>query len=130
MPTQDGPAHLANAVILRDYGAPGTHHHEFFELAFEPFPNWTAHLLLAGLSWTMHPLIAEKVLVTGYVLGFAYACRYFLASWPGGTQLAPLCLLFVGNRCFFMGFYGYCLSLPLVFLILGICARLPERLTP
>jgi hypothetical protein len=130
-PTQDGPSHLCNAIIVRDYGTPGTHHHEFFELAYEAFPNWTSHLLLAGLTSLVHPLSAEKLLVTGYIVGFAFACRYFLASLPGGAvQLAPLCLLFVYNRCFFMGFYNYCLSLPLVFLILGICARLPERFSP
>jgi hypothetical protein len=131
VPTQDGPAHLANAVILRDYSTPGTHHHEFYELAIEPFPNWTAHLMLAGFSWLVHPLVAEKLLVTFYVVGFAYAARFFLISWhPDGVMLAPLCLLFIFHRCFFMGFYSYCLGLPLCFLIYGLCARLPERLSP
>jgi len=130
LPTQDGPSHLANAVIVRDYGDLGTHHHEFFELSYRPFPNWTSHLALATLSRIAPPWIAEKILVTCYVLGFAFACRFFLAPWPGAATLAPLCLLFVFNRCFFMGFYNYCLSLPLAFLILGICARLPERPSP
>src|SRR5271155_2633478 len=76
LPTQDGPAHLANAVILRDYGTHGSRHHEFFELGLEPFPNWTGHLLLAGLSCLVHPLIAEKLLATVYVVGFAFACRF------------------------------------------------------
>jgi hypothetical protein len=131
LPTQDGPAHVANAVILRDYNTPGTRHHEFFELGLEPFPNWTGHLLLAGLSCLFHPLIAEKLFASIYIVGFAYACRFFLASVrPSAVALAPLCLLFVYNRCFFMGFYSYCMSLPLTFLILGVCIRLPERLSP
>jgi len=130
LPTQDGPSHLANAVIVRDYGDLETHHHEFFELSSRPFPNWTSHLALATLSQMTPPRIAEKLLVTCYVLGFAFACRFFLAPWPGAATLAPLCLLFVFNRCWFMGFYNYCLSLPLAFLILGICVRLPERPSP
>lgn len=129
IPTQDGPSHLANAVILRDYGKPETRHHEFFELSYQPFPNWTSHQALAVLSYVMPPALAEKIFVTGYVVGFAVACRFFLASWPGAALLAPLCLLFVFNRCFFMGFYNYCLSVALGFLILGICMRLPERLS-
>src|SRR5262249_7230825 len=31
LPTQDGPSHLSNAVLLKDYGSPGTRYHEFFE---------------------------------------------------------------------------------------------------
>jgi hypothetical protein len=130
VPTQDGPAHLGNAIVLRDYGAALTRHQEFFEVSLEPFPNWTSHLFLTILARVVPPLVAEKLLVTVYLIGFTLACRYFLASWPGAAlPLAPLCLLFVYNRCFFMGFYNYCLSLPLLFLILGLCARLPERLS-
>jgi hypothetical protein len=130
VPTQDGPSHLANAVIVRDYGAPGTRHDEFFEVVYDTFPNWTSHLLLANLSRLMPPLIAEKALLTCCIGGFAFACRFFLAAWPGASALAPLGLLFVFNRCLFMGFYNYCLTLPLVLLILGLCVRLAGRPSP
>src|SRR5262249_6502581 len=32
LPTQDGPSHLANAYILKDYGTPGSSYATFFEL--------------------------------------------------------------------------------------------------
>jgi hypothetical protein len=127
VPTQDGPAHLANALILKEYGTAHTRYHEFFDLCWEPVPNWTTHLFLAGLMYAFPPLVAHKILVSLYVVGFAFAFRYFLAALGKETgQLAPAGLLFVYNRCFLTGFYNYCLSLILFWIILGYCLRRRE----
>src|SRR5689334_18657173 len=77
VPTQDGPCHLASAVLLRDLltDATGT---EFFALRSEAIPNWTAHLLLAGLTTFVAPTSAEKILWSLYVVGLAYSIRRFL----------------------------------------------------
>src|SRR6266700_4141557 len=61
LPTQDGPLHLANAVILKDHGTPNARYGEFFDLCWEPFPNWTTHILLVALQYLVAPLVAEKV---------------------------------------------------------------------
>jgi hypothetical protein len=124
VPTQDGPSHLANAQILRDYGNAVAGYEAIFEIRDDPIPNWTSHLLLAGLLYLFPALIAEKVLVSLYLLGFAGAFRYFLGSF--GERCRPLSwagLLLLYNRCFWMGFYNYCLSLILVWVILGFCIR-------
>src|SRR5690242_20352336 len=78
LPTQDGPSHLANALILRDYGSSAAGYERFFELRAEPLPNLSAQILLAALLYLLSPLVAEKVLVSLYVLGFAAALRYFV----------------------------------------------------
>lgn len=127
VPTGDGPSHVGNSIVLRDYFDPHARHREFFELALALFPNWTSHVVLAGLSCIVPPLCAEKLLVSGYVIGLAFACRGFLRCWTGSVALAPFCLLFVFTRAFFMGFYNFCLSLPLMFVILALCAPRPER---
>jgi hypothetical protein len=49
LPTQDGPSHLANALILRDYGNSTAGYETFYELRPEPLPNRSSHLLLMGL---------------------------------------------------------------------------------
>jgi hypothetical protein len=124
LPTQDGPSHLANAQILKDYGTPAAGYEAFFEVRWDPLPNWTSHLVLAGLLYLAPPLVAEKLLVSLYVLGFAGAYRYFVGSF--GERCRPLSwagLLFIYNRCFWMGFYNYCLSLVLLWIILGYCVR-------
>jgi hypothetical protein len=128
LPTQDGPAHLSNAVILREYRAPGTHYHELFEIRREPIPNWTAHLMLAGLMFIVSPLVAEKLLVTGYVLGLAGAMRYYCGAFGEPTKpLALVGLLFTFNRCFWLGFYNFGLSLALCFFMLGYWLRHREQ---
>ena len=70
------------------------------------------------------PLAAEKLLVSAYVLGFAGAFRYFVGGFgPGHRPLSWAGLLFIYNRCFWMGFYNFCLSLVLLWLILGFVVR-------
>lgn len=124
IPTQDGPSHLANAVILKDFTGAGARYPEFFKIAREPLPNWTSHALLAGLMHVFPALAAEKTLVSLYIVGFAAAFRFFLAGFGReGAFLAPIGLLLLFNRCFFLGFYNYCLGLVLYWLILGYCVR-------
>lgn len=124
VPTQDGPPLLANALILRDYGTPGTRFHEVYTISWEPIPNWTSVALLAGLSCLVPPLIAEKLLVSLYVCGFAAGYRYFvnsLANSPGWLTLVGFLLAF--HRCFWLGFYNFSLSLVLLWITLGYFQR-------
>jgi hypothetical protein len=124
LPTQDGPSHLANAQIIKDYGASAAGYEAYFEVRADPVPNWTSHLLLAGLLYVVPPLYAEKLLVSLYIVGFAGTFRYFLGAFGRRCRaLSWLGLLFVYNRCFWMGFYNYCLGLILVWLIVGYCVR-------
>jgi hypothetical protein len=124
IPTQDGPSHVNNAQIIKDYHNPEAGYDHIFEIRLDPLPNLTSHLLLAGLMYVVSPLIAEKLLVTVYVLGFAAAFRFFLGAFgPSSRPLSWPALLFVFNRCFWMGFYNYCLSLILLWVILGYVLR-------
>jgi hypothetical protein len=124
VPTQDGPSHLFNAQVLIELGRSNPRYEEFWEVRVEPIPNWTSHVLLAGLLHVVPPLVAEKLLVSLYILGFAGAFRYFLGAFgPRAEPLAWFCLLFVYNRSLWMGFYNYCLSVIFVWLILGYCVR-------
>lgn len=124
VPTQDGPSHVDNAQILQALWNSAADYEAYFEIRADPIPNWTSHLLLAGLLYVAPPLSAEKFLVSLYILGFAGSFRYFLGAF--GERCRPISwlgLLFVYNRCFWMGFYNFCLSLILVWLIVGFCLR-------
>jgi hypothetical protein len=124
VPTQDGPSHLNNAQIIKDCRDPAAESARVFEVRLNALPNLSSHLLLAGLMYVVPPLVAEKLLVTGYVLGFAGSFRYFLGAFgPDHRPLSWAGLLFVFNRCFWMGFYNYCLSLVLFWTILGYVWR-------
>src|SRR5688572_10617760 len=87
VPTQDGPSHVANAVILKDYGKADTRYHEFFDLAPGLYPNWATQGLLLLLMYLVPPLVAEKLLVSFYIIGFTWGYRY-LVSAIAGPQFA------------------------------------------
>src|SRR5215831_15066252 len=81
-PSQDGPAHLENAVILREYNWPDRElFRTFYLINPNPEPNWVGHLALAGLmALGLPPLLAEKVLLTGYLLLLPLAVRYAMTA--------------------------------------------------
>lgn len=125
LPTQDGPSHVLNARVFQACGDPQTPEAEFFERRLVPLPNWTAPALLGLLTPVLPPLVAEKVLVSLYLVGLPLALAYFLAAIDA-SGAAALGLLLLWNRCLFLGFYNYCLGLGLLFLTLGWFLRLRD----
>jgi hypothetical protein len=124
-PSQDGPDHLASALILKEYNAPDSvRYREFYTINAHPDPNWAGHLLLVALMCLCPPLVAEKVLLTGYVILLPLSVRFALRSIrPGAETLATLAFPFVGNLFFHMGFYNFCYSLALYFFVVGYWLR-------
>ena len=85
-PSQDGPAHLENAAILRDYDRPDRSLlPRFYTLSHRFHPNWFGHLALLGLMSVLPPLVAEKVLLTGYVILLPLGLRYALDGVRAGS---------------------------------------------
>jgi hypothetical protein len=123
-PSQDGPSHLYNALILVDCISTNGSYHEFYTIRVEAIPNWTVQAILAVLCTVVPALTAEKILLTGHVLLFAFAFRYFISAANPGCLFAPvLALVFVFNRCIWMGFYNFCLSLDVFWLAIGFYLR-------
>jgi hypothetical protein len=120
IPTQDGPSHLDNAQIIRQYSNPTYNYHNIYDLRLTPFPNWLYEGSLAGLMWVFPPLIAEKLLLSLYVISFPLAFLYFLGAVdPAKKPLGLLSFVFIYNYLFLMGLYNFVLSIPLAFLTLG-----------
>ncbi len=120
-PSQDGPAHLENATILREYNNSAFPRlREYYVLNARPDPNWFVHLALAGLMAVVPAPAAEKILLTGYVVLLPLAARYALAAVrPSSRFLAVLAFPFVYNALLHRGFYNFCYSLPVFFFVLG-----------
>lgn len=116
VPTQDGPSHQANARILLRYWAPDTPYAERYEVRAEPIPNWLSHVLLAGLMLVVPAAIAEKLVLTGYALGFAWTYRRLALAYHPQSLVVPLLgVLLCYSRSFWMGFFNYGLSLVVLF---------------
>ena len=127
-PTQDGPAHLYNAQILRDY-ASSDFFRQYLALRLTLFPNWLSHLLEWGLLYLFPALITEKIFLSLYVILFPLGFFYFLdAVQPGRTLLGFLSFLFIFNYLFLLGFYNFVLTIPLFLFLLGYWWKKREQL--
>ena len=122
VPTTDGPCHLYNAWILRHWGDIAHYPavNAYFELAGKPFPNWLTHLLLAGLMWAAPPLVAEKLLLSGYVLLFLGGLWYLAGAVDRERRwLAFVGFLLVYDAPLQWGFYNFCYSVGLFLIAVG-----------
>jgi hypothetical protein len=98
-PSQDGPAHLHNATVIRDYAHPDRPiYREYYLLDLHPDPNWLIYLILVGLMSFVPVLVAEKLLLAGYVILLPIALRYALqAIRPASAFLSVLAFPLVYN---------------------------------
>lgn len=122
LPTLDGPTHTYNAWVLRQMGNVEQYplFHQHYEVNARPFPNWTGHAVMAALMFAVPPLVAEKLLVSGYLLLFLGGLWYLVgAVRPTERWLAFLAFPFAWNQMFQFGFYNFALSLALFPWILG-----------
>ncbi|MFP5285118.1 MAG: hypothetical protein ACLGI9_05205, partial [Thermoanaerobaculia bacterium] len=126
-PTQDGPAHLSMAHALRQYGtSEGLYLREFFVRNEEAIPNWFVFFLLGNVLRFLPLPMAEKVLLSAYVILLPLSARYALR--PRARFLAFLSFPFTYNFLLNMGFYNFCFSLPAFLFSVGFWLRHRGRL--
>jgi hypothetical protein len=122
LPTTDGPCHTYNAWILRQHGNTGQYplFQQYYEINWRPYPNWISQGTMALLMFVVPPLVAEKLLVSGYVLLFLGGAWYLTGSVrPGERWLAFLAFPFAYHQLFQFGFYNFSISLALFLFVLG-----------
>lgn len=125
-PSQDGGAHLYNAHVLAAFatGAAAAPYADIYALNFAALANWADHLLLALLTAMVSPVLAEKLLLSGYVIAFAAAARYAAASiGRDRAWVAHLALPLIFTFSVQMGFYNFILCFPLYFVLIGFYWR-------
>lgn len=107
-PSQDGPAHVMNAMLLRG-PLP-----DVYEFQRGLTTNWTAHLLLVPLLGVMTPEAADKTVVTLALLVCAAGALLCLrrAAW-----LLPFALPLFLNGLLFAGFYSFVFGLGFLLLV-------------
>jgi hypothetical protein len=120
-PSQDGPIHLEIASLLPRLaggGDPVAAH--YFAVNGELEPTWFLFLPLSALTALTSAPIAEKLLLSAFVVLFAVALRYALeAVRPGAGYLAVLGLPFAFSFPLHMGFYNQCFATVLFFVAVG-----------
>ncbi len=132
IPTQDGPGHQAVAFILRQYDQPEAGLlRQYYLPNEEALPNWFIFFLMSRvLSFVSVPM-AEKLLLTAYVLLLPLSVRYALkAIEPRAAFLSVLSFPFTYNFLFQMGFFNFCFSLAAFFFAMGFWWKNQERMAP
>ena len=120
-PSQDGPAHVENASVIRDYHHPDRSILRTYYTFNKNFtPTWFGHLILVGLLYIVPAVTAEKIFLTLYVILFPISVRYALSAIRSENSfLAYMSFPFIYNYTLHLGFYSFCLSLSLFFFMVG-----------
>ena len=130
LPTTDGPCHTYNAWVLRQHANVQEFplFQQYYDVHLLPYPNWTGHAVMALLMFVVPPLIAEKLLVSGYVLLFLAGAWYLAgAVRPDQRWPAFLAFFFPYNQVFQFGFYNFSISVALYLFVLSFWWRHRER---
>ncbi len=121
----DGPAHLYNAnLIIRLLSAGNDSANIFFEFSNSWSPNWTAHILLVLLSKLFGAFAAEKWIWFLYLVLLPMSFKSLIQTISPKSNAAPFYVFpFIYAFPLFLGFYSFCLALPIVFYLLAFVLR-------
>lgn len=130
-PTQDGPSHMYNLVILHDLLNGGKNWGSFYTYKLQATPNLGFHLIAYPLLHLFPLLIVEKLFVTFYILLMGVSVPVFLKTF--GSRVFPFAyfvfpVLF--NFCLMMGFYSYVITVPLFLLALSVSWKIRNSSLP
>lgn len=128
-PSSDGPVHLSIAEILVKYYSPETPaFREFFEINTDPDPNLFIFAVLYVLMQIFPPLLAEKILLSGYVVLLPFALRYALRSTaPEASVLSFLAFPMIYHLPLHLGLYNFTFGMAFFLFSFGFWVRHSEK---
>ena len=116
-PTQDGPSHIYNLVILHDLLNGGKEWGDLFTYELRATPNLGFHLIAYPLLLFFHPLVVEKLFISLYLILMGVSIPVFLKTFSGKIfPFAYFVFPVMFNFCLMMGFYSYVITVPLFLL--------------
>ena len=128
-PSLDGPVHLSIADTLVKYNSPETPaFREFFEINTNPNPNLFIFAILYVLMQIFPALLAEKILLSGYVVLLPLALRYALRSAaPEAGVLSFLAFPMIYHAPLHLGFYNFTFGMAFFLFSFGFWLRYSEK---
>jgi len=122
-PMQDLWQHLALVDVIHAYDDPGSVYADYFLLPTAPKPNLVYYYLTHLLAYLAPLEVANKLVLSLYVVAFPASFLYLLASFGRSRRLALFAFPLVYNSMFGYGFVSFILALPILFLTLGTYRR-------
>ena len=127
--SQDGANHVHSVVSL--LRLPGS---ALLQRCYLPNyglqPNWLTQVIFAGLIQVVSPALAEKLVLSGYLILLPLAFRYALPRSARGRWAALAIFPFLHSYPFHMGFWNFSYSLVLFFVVVGYWDRTRGRFNP
>lgn len=119
--TLDGPAHIFHSYLIPRLMSGNTIASDFMQFNTKPVPYWTGQFIVAALSKSFSPNISERILVALYVLALPLAFRKFILTISSNAKwVSYLIFPFIYSFLLYIGFYNFCIALPVLFLSLSI----------
>jgi hypothetical protein len=129
-PSQDGPVHLYYADVLTRLWQGTDAYGGFFTIQRLAPPYALATYLLAVLYVLVPAILAEKILISLYVLAFCLGFRWLTHSVNSRSHVASLLAFpFVLHNLLFLGFYNYSFGIAATFFVCGFWLRYHDDLT-
>ena len=123
-PSQDGPSHLHNASVLAHYGTTQIYQQYYRIVPFTPAGNMLTQFLLAAIVKVAEPFLAEKLLLSSYIILFFVSFLYLLRGLtPHADHFAVWAGIFAPNWFVYMGFWNFSFSVAFLLLTVGYYVR-------
>ena len=124
-PSQDGPSHIYNLVILHDLVNGGKEWGKYFTYDLHLIPNFGFTFLAYPMLHFFSPLVAEKLFISIYMILMGVSTPFFLRTFnklifPFAFFVFPV--LF--NFTLLKGFYSFAVSIPILFISISICWKI------
>lgn len=114
--TGDGPCHLYNAQIIYELWSHCKHaglYHTFYDLVYQPDPNWLSTIVIALLMFVVNGVVAEKLFLSLYIIlyisGFLLLLKKVSDNKLSYWSLSVFLLVFPLTLA--KGFYNFSLSI-------------------
>ncbi|MCK9418564.1 MAG: hypothetical protein M0R70_04185 [Nitrospirae bacterium] len=128
IPTQDGPSHIYNLVILKDLLNGGREWGDYFTVHLRAVPNMGFHLIAYPLLSVFPPLIVEKIFISCYMVLMGVSVPLLLRTFNRPVlPLAYLVFPVLFNFTLLMGFYSYAITVPLFILAFALSWEIRNR---
>jgi hypothetical protein len=123
LPVVDLPQHLHLISVLHRLGDSTTLYPEIFQRRPELTPYLGYYYAVGLLHWLVPLELANRLFLTGYVIGLPLSLAALLKSLGRPTWPSLLALPFAYGDSFSWGFINYCSAMPLAFLSCALFVR-------
>ena len=124
-PTQDGPSHIYNLVILNDLLNGGKEWGNFFSHQLRAVPNLGFNLLAYPLLYFFPPLVVERIFISMYIVLMGVSVPFFLRTFDKPYfPLAYFVFPVIFNFNLLTGFYSYVMAVTLFLLAFSLAWKI------